>query len=80
MKYETYVEYRDKAGYTDHTISVKTEIPKSTFSEWHRGKYTPKTEKLLKIAKVLKIPNSKVLEPDETKEERRRQFDDGDHD
>lgn len=80
MKYETYVEYRDKAGHTDHTISVKTLIPKSTFSEWKRGKYTPKSEKLMKIAKVLKIPNSKVLEPDVTKDERRQQYDDGDHD
>ncbi len=80
MRYETYVEYRDKAGKTDHNIADETKIPKSTFSEWRYGKYTPKTEKLLKIAKKLKIPNSKVLEPDETREERRRQHDDGDHD
>ena len=80
MKYETYVEYRDKLGETDHTISVKTRIPKSTFSEWKRGKYTPKTEKMLKIATQLKIPKSKVLEPDDTRDERRQQYDDGDHD
>ena len=80
VKYETYVEYRDKLGETDYSISGKTSIPKSTFSEWMRGRYTPKTEKQLKIAKVLKIPNSKVLEPDDTRDERRQQYDDGDHD
>lgn len=80
MKYETYVEYRDKLGETDHTISVNTRIPKSTFSEWKRGKYTPKLEKQKLIAEKLNIPDSLLLEPDETRDERRKLYDDGDHD
>ena len=74
MKYETYVEYRDRKGMKDHHISQKCKIPKSTFSGWKHGEYTPKAEKLVKIAKVLNIPNRLVLEPDETKDERLKRY------
>lgn len=74
MKYETYVDYRDRKGMLDHHIAKKCGIPKSTFSGWKRGLYTPKTDKLLKIANVLGIPKKLVLEPDESKGDRRKQY------
>ena len=72
LKYETYVDYRDKNGMLDHHIAKKCGIPKSTFSGWKNGLYTPKADKLLKIADVLGIPNKLVLEPDTSKDERRK--------
>ena len=77
MKYETYVAYRDAKGTTDHQISKACSIPKSTFCAWRQGRYTPKTDKLLKIAMTLDIPTALILEPDVTKEERRRMNQDG---
>lgn len=74
MKYETYVDYRDKKGMRDHQISKICGIPKSTFSGWKHGAFTPKQDKMLKIAYVLDIPKSFVLEPDSTKEERRKKY------
>ena len=74
LKYETYVDYRDRKSTTDHKIAKMCQIPKSTFSAWKNGIYTPKAEKLLKIAEVLKIPQRFILEPDVTKEERYRRY------
>lgn len=78
MKYETYVDYRDRKNLKDHHISKMCEIPKSTFSGWKHGLYTPKIEKLLKIAKVLNVPKKLVFEPDDTKQERRAKYNTGD--
>ena len=52
MKYETYVEYRDKANTYDSQIAKQTGIPKSTFTGWKDGLFTPKFDKQEKIAKV----------------------------
>lgn len=71
MKYETYVKYRDKAKTNDHKIAKATHIPKSTFSGWKDGAFTPKAEKQLAIAKHLNIPMELVLEPDSTRDKRR---------
>lgn len=74
MKYETYVDYRDAKSMKDHQISKMCGIPKSTFSAWKHGLYTPKADKLLKVAKVLGIPRRLVLEPDSTKDGRRSKY------
>ena len=71
MKYETYVEYRDKAKTNDHKIAVETGISKSTFSGWKDGLYTPKFDKQEKIAKVLNIPMDKLIAPDSTRNSRK---------
>lgn len=71
MKYETYVEYRDRKGMVDHKIAKECGIPKSTFSAWKRGLYTPKLDKQVRIAELLGIPTSEVLVIDD-KEMRRK--------
>lgn len=71
MKYETYVEYRDKANTYDSQIAKQTGIPKSTFTGWKDGLFTPKFDKQEKIAKVLNIPFDKLFAPDSTKAERK---------
>lgn len=53
--YTKYVELRDKAGVKDFTVSKKTGIPSSTFSDWKKGKSKPKLEKLSKIAKFFGV-------------------------
>lgn len=71
MKYETYVEYRDKANTYDSKIAKETGIPKSTFTGWKDGLFTPKFDKQEKIAKILNIPLEKLFEADSSKRERR---------
>lgn len=48
--YERYCTMRDELGYKDSSIAKATGITKSTFSDWKAGRYTPKREKLLRIA------------------------------
>lgn len=48
--YERYRELRDKKGVRDATVAEATGIVKATFSEWKKGTYNPKLEKLKKIA------------------------------
>lgn len=51
--YERYCKLRDSKGLTDAEIARQCNFNKSTFSDWKSGKGTPKTDKLLPIAKCL---------------------------
>lgn len=48
--YEKYARLRDEAGITDYEVSKKTGIPTSTLTNWKYGRYTPKADKIKKIA------------------------------
>lgn len=48
--YDRYKAIRDSRNVKDSQVAKETGITKSTFSEWKSGKYTPKQEKLQKIA------------------------------
>ena len=48
--YERYRYIRDSHNAKDSDVAKNTGITKSTFSEWKRGRYTPKQDKLQKIA------------------------------
>lgn len=61
LTYQQYEEYRNAKGYTDYKVSSLTGIAPTTFSEWKHGKYTPKIDKMVRIAKVLEIPIEVVL-------------------
>lgn len=54
--YAKYAELRDALGLTDYKVSKDTGISKSTLSEWKRGEYTPKTDKLLILADYFHKP------------------------
>ena len=54
--YEKYQKLKDGRGVTDYRVSEATGIPRSTFSEWKRGTYVPKIEKIIKIAKFFDVP------------------------
>lgn len=51
--YERYCKLRDLKGLNDAQVSEYCDFPKSTFSDWKKGKSTPKTDKIVKIAECL---------------------------
>lgn len=61
LTYERYSEHRDKKGYTDYKVSCICNISPTTLSEWKKGKYTPKIDKLAKIAECLEIPIEEIV-------------------
>jgi repressor LexA len=48
--YERYLEVMNEKGVRHIDVSRATGIPPSTFSDWKKGKSSPKTEKLQKLA------------------------------
>ena len=48
--YSVYERLRDERKLTDYAVAKALGIGRSTFSEWKRGDYTPKYDKLKKIA------------------------------
>lgn len=56
MYYENYKKLRDEKGLRDSDIAKNTGIDPSTFSHWSKGLYTPKKDKLSKIAEFLEVP------------------------
>ena len=51
--YDRYCILRDLKGFTDAEISRICDFSKSTLSDWKSGKGTPKTDKLILIARCL---------------------------
>ncbi|WP_127058835.1 helix-turn-helix domain-containing protein [Veillonella ratti] len=41
---------------TAYRVGKETGIPTATFTAWKQGKYTPKADKLLKIAEYFNVP------------------------
>lgn len=48
--YDIFVQLLEQSGKKASDVSKATGIPSSTFSDWKKGKSSPKTEKLQKIA------------------------------
>lgn len=55
VSYEKYAEIRDEHGMTDYAVAKETGIPASTLSDWKRGVYVPKLDKIAKICKLFFI-------------------------
>lgn len=51
--YERYCKLRDLRGLNDAQVSEYCDFPKSTFSDWKKGKSEPKLPKIRKIAECL---------------------------
>lgn len=66
MYYENYQAIRDEKGLTDYQVAKGTGIATSTLSEWKKtmsgGGYTPKVDKLSKIAEFLEVPLSELVD------------------
>lgn len=59
--YEIYAKMRDSRGMTDYQVSKETGIPTSVISSWKNGKYTPKVDRLVKIAKLFNVTMDELL-------------------
>lgn len=50
-----YEALKKKKGVSDYQVAKDTGVSRSTLSEWNAGKYIPKTDKLLKLAKYFNV-------------------------
>ena len=60
--YKTYAQMRDERGLTDYRVCQETGIAAATLSAWKSGKYTPKIDKLMLIAKLFNVTVTDLLE------------------
>lgn len=60
--YEAYAKLRDERGLTDYKVCQETGIASATLSSWKSGKYTPKVDKLMLIAKLFNVTVTDLLE------------------
>lgn len=51
--YNNYARLRDAKGLTDYAVCKASGVATSTMSNWHMGRYLPKYEKLMRIAKAV---------------------------
>lgn len=59
--YKKYAALRDKKGVTDYEVAKQTGVATSTLTNWKAGRYTPKADKLLKIARYFGVPLEDLL-------------------
>lgn len=65
-KFEELLQKKQKSTYQ---VAKATGISSVTFTDWKKGRYTPKVDKLLKIAQYFEVPVEYFLEKgDETNE------------
>lgn len=60
--YANYAALRDERHMTDYQVAKETGIGPATLYEWKSGLYTPKVDKLAKIAKLFNVPLEALLE------------------
>lgn len=65
--YKKYAELRDNAKVTDYEVAKQTGISTSTLTNWKYGRYCPKFDKLMILAKYFGV--SVEYFADEKKEE-----------
>lgn len=58
--YENYAKIRDSKGLRDSDVSRATGISSGTLSDWKKGRYNLKYDKLLKIAEFLGVTTDQL--------------------
>ena len=58
--YENYVKIRDSKGMKDSDVEKGTGIRSSVFSDWKKGRYKLKYDKLLRIAEFLGVTTDQL--------------------
>lgn len=66
--YEIFDSLREEKGVTVYAISKATGIKTTTFTNWKKGKYTPKQEKLQKIADYFGVSVDYLINGEEQKQ------------
>ena len=64
ITYEKYAEIRNSKGLRDADVARAAKIPPSTFTEWKKGEYTPKFDKMCKIADALGMLYLELVDAD----------------
>ena len=59
--YKTFEKLCEKKGVTPYKVSQETGISSSTLSEWKKGLYTPKADKLLLLANYFEVPLEELV-------------------
>lgn len=67
--YKIFSDLLIQNGVTPYKVSKETGIPTSTFTEWKKGTYTPKVDKLQKIADYFNV-SLEYLTTGETSEQK----------
>lgn len=60
--YKDYAALRDARAMTDADVERETGVRRQTLSDWKAGRYTPKVDKLAKIAKLFHVPLEQLIE------------------
>lgn len=60
--YAKYAHVRDGMELTDFAIAQALGIPPSSLCDWHKGRSTPKADKLVKICDLLGVQIGWLLE------------------
>ena len=63
--YENYERLRDLKGLNNAQVATAADIPMSTIYDWKAGRYMPKTDKLMAIAKALGVTLDDLLNVEE---------------
>ena len=59
--YKKYASLRDAQGITDYKVAKDTGISTATLSNWKKGNYCPKINKLLILSNYFKVPLSNLI-------------------
>ena len=60
--YEVYAKLRDEKGVSDGAVASALGFSATTLYDWRDGKYTPKVDKLLKLASYFGVSIEEFLE------------------
>lgn len=66
--YQKYAELRERLGKTDYAVAKETGLSTSTLTNWKYGRYSPKFDKLLVLAKYFDVPVEYFAEDSDEKE------------
>lgn len=59
--YETFEKLLEKNKVTAYQVCKETRIKQSTISDWKAGRYTPKVDKMQKLADYFNVPLEMLL-------------------
>lgn len=54
--YDVFRQLLEENGKTAYEVAKETGVATSTLTEWKKGTYTPKIDKLIKIANYFNVP------------------------
>lgn len=65
--YERFEELLKENDVTPYQVAKATGVATATLTNWKQGKYTPKVDKLMKIAAYFNVPLETLLDQKEVK-------------